>query len=123
MPFKYFLTYKLSQDHLELFFSKIRSCGGFNNNPSVVQFQAAFRSLVLKNCVTPSLAGNCMALDDDDGYIAITRKSRTSLVDNADTVAVDMYVNAVGWSIILCKILKFIKIYLHKFKYVLSDVV
>ena len=27
-PFKYFLTYKLSQDHLELFFSKIRSKGG-----------------------------------------------------------------------------------------------
>ena len=73
--------------------------------------------------MTPSLAGNCMALEDDDGYIAITRRSRTSLVDNADTVAVDMYANAVRWSIILCKILKFIKIYLHKFKYVLSDVV
>jgi len=51
-PFKYFLTYKLSQDHIELFFSKIRCKGGFNNNPSVVQFRAAYRSLILKNCVS-----------------------------------------------------------------------
>jgi len=29
----------------------------------------------------------------------------------------------VGWSMVLCKILKFIKIYRHKFKYVLSYVV
>lgn len=30
----YLLTYKLSQDHLETFFSAIRKQGGFNNNPS-----------------------------------------------------------------------------------------
>ena len=31
-PFQYVLTYKFSQDHLELLFSCIRSAGGFNNN-------------------------------------------------------------------------------------------
>ena len=33
--FKYFLTYKLSQDHLETFFSVIRRMGGFNNKPNL----------------------------------------------------------------------------------------
>lgn len=31
---KYLLTYKLSQDHLEMFFSNIRSRGGFTDNPT-----------------------------------------------------------------------------------------
>jgi len=35
---KYLLTYKLSQDHLELYFCCIRRMGGFNNNPSAKQF-------------------------------------------------------------------------------------
>ena len=37
MSLKYLLTYKLSQDHLELFFSAIRASGGFNNNPTAIQ--------------------------------------------------------------------------------------
>lgn len=41
--FKYLLTYKLSQDHLEVFFSALRSRGGFNNNPSAYQFRNAYR--------------------------------------------------------------------------------
>jgi hypothetical protein len=98
-PFGYFLTYKLSQDHFELFFSKVRSRGGFNNNPSVLQFQAAFRSLVLKNCITPSLNANCSTLDCDDGYISIRRKVRHPDVDNTaegrDDIVVETYVNAV----------------------------
>ncbi|EZA55359.1 THAP domain-containing protein [Ooceraea biroi] len=35
---KYLLTYKLCQDHIENLFSFIRSCDGFNNNPSCTQF-------------------------------------------------------------------------------------
>lgn len=30
---KYIPFYKVSQDHLELFFSAVRAKGGFNNNP------------------------------------------------------------------------------------------
>lgn len=39
----YLLSYKLSQDHLEIFFSAMRSRGDFNNNPNAVQFRAAYK--------------------------------------------------------------------------------
>jgi len=38
-PFKFVLTYKMSQDHLELFFGYIRVRGGSNNNPNCIQFK------------------------------------------------------------------------------------
>ena len=38
-PFKYLLTYKFSQDHIELLFSCIRSKGGWNNNPNCLQIK------------------------------------------------------------------------------------
>ena len=46
-PMTYILTYKFSQDHLELFFGAIRSSGGFNNNPTAEQFTAAYKRLLL----------------------------------------------------------------------------
>lgn len=45
-PLNYFLTYRLSQDHLETFFSAVRQRGGWNNNPSAVQFAQAYRALL-----------------------------------------------------------------------------
>lgn len=39
----YFLTYKISQDHIEMFFSAIRSKGGYNNNPTAKQFEDAYK--------------------------------------------------------------------------------
>jgi hypothetical protein len=62
-PIKYFLTYKLSQDHNELFFSCIRARGGWNNNPSCQQFQAAMRALLLKNSVAPGTNSNVIISD------------------------------------------------------------
>jgi hypothetical protein len=43
---KYLLTYKLSQDHIELFFGLIRQRGGWNNNPTCRQFKCAFKRLI-----------------------------------------------------------------------------
>ena len=40
-------TYKFSQDHLELFFGKVRRLGGCNNNPTARQFVSAYRKLVV----------------------------------------------------------------------------
>lgn len=40
-------THAFSQDYLELLFGKIRSMGGCNDNPTVVQFQAAYRKLLV----------------------------------------------------------------------------
>ena len=59
----FFLTYKTSQDHLEILFSKIRQRGGFNNNPSVQQFKTAFKSLLINNLIKPSRNANVMADD------------------------------------------------------------
>ncbi|EFN60692.1 THAP domain-containing protein 9, partial [Camponotus floridanus] len=39
--YKYILTYKFSQDHIEILFARIRGRHGFNNNPNVTQFRAA----------------------------------------------------------------------------------
>ncbi|GLV33369.1 hypothetical protein CBL_20115 [Carabus blaptoides fortunei] len=54
----YLLTYKLSQDHLEMFFSAVRGRGGFNNNPTSVQFQAAYKRLLVYTAVKGSDCGN-----------------------------------------------------------------
>lgn len=59
---RYLLTYKLSQDHLELFFSAVRARGGFNNNPTAQQFTAAYKRLLVKQQVKAT--GNCLLLDN-----------------------------------------------------------
>lgn len=61
-PLRYLLTYKLSQDHIELFFGAVRSKGGWNNNPTVRQFIAAYKRLVVHNEVKGGV-GNCALLD------------------------------------------------------------
>lgn len=53
------MTYKCSQDHLELYFCCIRSRGGWNNNPNALQFKWALRKLLFRNSVQPSINGNC----------------------------------------------------------------
>lgn len=61
-PLKYLLTYKLSQDHLQLFFGAIRSSCGSNNNPTVRQFIAAYKRLLMRHNVQGGL-GNCTVQD------------------------------------------------------------
>ena len=56
-------TFKLSQDHIELFFGKIRSLGGCNNNPSARQFCAAYKRLLFHNDIQDVLRGNCLPLE------------------------------------------------------------
>ena len=64
-PLKYLLTYKLSQDHLELFFGAVRSAGGFNNNPTTQQFTAAYKHLLLRSHIEGG-KGNCEKRDPID---------------------------------------------------------
>ena len=47
--FKYVLTYKMSQDHLELLFACIRGKNGFNNNPNIIQLKASIKKILLRN--------------------------------------------------------------------------
>ena len=60
---KYLLTFKLSQDHLEVFFSLIRRRGGWNNNPNTEQFRASLRALIIKNNIPYSRNSNSINLD------------------------------------------------------------
>ncbi|KAG8187521.1 hypothetical protein JTE90_019951 [Oedothorax gibbosus] len=60
---KFLLTYKFSQDHLELFFCVIRSHGGHNNNPTANLFKHAFVRLLTHNEIMTSDSANCIVLD------------------------------------------------------------
>lgn len=60
---KYLPVYKVSQDHVELFFSAIRARGGFNNNPNAVQFRAAFKRLLIRAEIRDGGVGNCVPLE------------------------------------------------------------
>jgi len=55
---KYVLTYRFSQDHLELFFNAVRQSLGQNNNPTASQFKSAYRALLTRAGVKPTSAGN-----------------------------------------------------------------
>ena len=79
----YILTYKFSQDHLELFFGAIRSSGGFNNNPTAEQFTAAYKRLLLRSSIQ-GRNGNCTKQDDTDilEVIGDTYKAKNSTDSN-----------------------------------------
>ena len=63
-PYKYVLTYKLSQDHIELLLTKIRRRGGWNNNPNVMQFKWALRQILTMNSISTSSTGNCTDFEE-----------------------------------------------------------
>ena len=60
---KYLLTYKLSQDHLELFFDCVRCHLGGNNNPTCRQFVAAYKRLLVQNEIKALKNANCTNLE------------------------------------------------------------
>lgn len=59
---KYICSYKLSQDHIELFFGAIRSKCRFNNNPSARIFRAAYKRLLV-HAQFKDGDGNCFPLE------------------------------------------------------------
>lgn len=54
-------SYRLSQDFLEMFFGKIRTLNGYNDNPNAQQFSSAYRKLLYENDLTLSSRSNCEA--------------------------------------------------------------
>lgn len=60
------LTYKLSQDHLEVFFSAVRSKGGYSNNPTAYQFINIYKKLLVHADGKSSEHANCLCLDDTE---------------------------------------------------------
>lgn len=61
---QYIPMYKISQDHLELIFSSIRSHGGYNNNPTAKQFKSAMKKLIVHSEIKEGKTGNCIPLED-----------------------------------------------------------
>lgn len=53
------VTYRFSQDHLEILFGRIRQMFGCNNNPTVLQFESAFRKLLGQHQIEASQYANC----------------------------------------------------------------
>jgi hypothetical protein len=59
----FLLTYKASQDHVELFFCALRSRLGANNNPSTGEFKSAYKRLLLHHQIRGN-KGNSIVQDD-----------------------------------------------------------
>lgn len=59
----YLTMFKFSQDHIELFFGKIRSLGGFNNNPNARQFKSAYKKILSHLELSSKFTGNCLPLE------------------------------------------------------------
>lgn len=85
-PMSFLMTYKLSQDHLETFFSLIRSRGGYNNNPSAKQFKAAYKQLLVRHEIASSENANCLPLSEIP-ILSVSGQSRNNFINriNHDT--------------------------------------
>lgn len=83
--FKYVLTYKFSQDSIELLFGHIRGTYGCNNNPNCLQFRYAIRSLLLHNSIKTS-SGNCTLLIPSNDSLFSLKWKYKSTGEQQDTV-------------------------------------
>ena len=82
--FEYVLTYRFSQDQLEMFFSKVRSRLGWNNNPNALQFKWALRVQLQKNQVAASSSANCLVIEESKLVEAShLDKKVTSILDSS----------------------------------------
>lgn len=80
----YLLTYKLSQDYIETFFSAIRSRGGFNNNPNALEFKSAYKRLLIRHELKEFENGNCVFDSIDILSISSTQNSINNPVGNCN---------------------------------------
>lgn len=60
----YLPLYKFTQDHLEMFFSSIRSHGGWNNNPNTRQFTSDYKKLLIHCELFEDSRGNYVKLEN-----------------------------------------------------------
>ena len=67
--------YKMSQDHLELFFGAVRAAGGCNSNPTTQQFTAAYKCLLLRSHISGG-KGNCEKRDPIEILSAVTNSCK-----------------------------------------------
>ena len=85
--FSFVLTYKLSQDHLELLFACIREKNGFDNNPDMRQFKSALGEILLRVSVVGSRYSNCMTFENEFSspvYSLKWSRKKSSLTESDD---------------------------------------
>ncbi|RXG64941.1 DNA transposase THAP9 [Armadillidium vulgare] len=63
-PLKYIMSYKFSQDSIEIFFSIIRSRLGNNNNPTPLQLRHCLRKILIGRINYSFEGGNCLDFRD-----------------------------------------------------------
>lgn len=74
-------TYRLSQDHLEMTFGRIRSMNGCNDNPTAIQFKSAIRKLLHKCDIRISSSSNVAAIGCASNVLTVTSR-RAQLYDD-----------------------------------------
>lgn len=91
-PFNYVLTYKFSQDHLELLFACIRSKSGFNDNADVGQFKSSLKRILLRNSIVASKSANCVTFDDHShgSVFSLKWKRRISPIDTNRQLSLEL---------------------------------
>lgn len=83
---QYILSYKLSQDYLEIFFSCIQSMGGYNNNPNCIQFALACKKLFHHNEVKSSAQANCIAISNTNILTVSSSAKKLYMTYDEDTL-------------------------------------
>lgn len=116
---KYLLPYKLGQDHIEMLFSKIRSKGGYNNNPDVMTFKSALRALLVKSDITPSSNANCIELENGaSGSLllqSLAKRKKKVILDEPEDVEDDFEDEAFTFQVQLPKTATDITEYISKY--------
>lgn len=89
----FFATYRISQDHIEILFGKIRGMNGNNDNPMCHQFISAYRKILHQCEITNSPYANIQAqaisnpaslVTSDILTIPSTRNRRSTLMDDVN---------------------------------------
>lgn len=83
---KFFATYRFSQDHLEMFFGKIRSLNGHCDNPMANQFISAYRKLLHQSDILISSFSNVSALCSSNMLTVSSNTKRGRSILNKDSL-------------------------------------
>lgn len=71
-----------------MLFSAIRAKEGFNNNPTVARFEAAYKGIIIVHAeVKSKSSANCMALDDTS---ILRVSSKIEKTDDKETELLDL---------------------------------
>lgn len=86
-------TFPYSQDHVESFFGRIRSCHGFNDNPNAQQFCGSFRKVVISNEIRSLKGANC---EDRLDILAVSSRRPHRELDESSQLQMEPFKNPIS---------------------------